>query len=73
MSFKAAQSLSKRSKEVAVAERSGLGWRGGPSVNPQRTDTLLQIPAASVCADDFKIEKERPLIILRQVSPSPAY
>lgn len=40
----------------------GGGWVGvGWSINPRRTEALLQKkPAASVCADDFKIETESP-------------
>lgn len=30
------------------------------SINPEGRVAVLQIPAASVCADDFKIGKERP-------------
>lgn len=32
----------------------------GASINPEGRVAVLQIPAASVCADDFKIGKERP-------------
>lgn len=34
---------------------------GGGAINPPRTEAQLQKkPAASVCADDFKIETEPP-------------